>query len=103
MDESRRYESLKQLVSVTGFVLDILILLFLLTSHATIRFGELSEGFSGARWLSVVIYVLVLGGILKAVDLPLTFVWGYVLERRLGLSRQSLGGWINDQLKGIAI
>jgi STE24 endopeptidase len=103
MDESRRYESLKQLVSVTGFVLDILILLYLLTSHASIRIRQLAEGVTGAHWLSIAIYVLLISVIFKAIDLPLTFLSGFVLERRFGLSRQSLGGWIKDQLKGLAI
>jgi STE24 endopeptidase len=103
MDESRRYESLKHVVSVTGFVLDTLILLYLLTSHATIRIRQLAESLATSHWLSVAIYVLITGAIFKAIDLPLSFFSGYVLERRFGLSRQSLGGWIKDQLKGVAI
>jgi STE24 endopeptidase len=103
MDESRRYESLKHVVSITGFVLGILILLYLLTSHATIQIRQLAEKVTGAHWLSIAVYVLVLGAIFKVVDLPLSFLSGYVLERRFGLSRQSLGGWVKDQLKGMAI
>jgi STE24 endopeptidase len=103
MDESRRYESLKHVVSITGFVLGILILLYLLTSHTTIQIRQLAEKVTGAHWLSIAVYVLVLGAIFKVVDLPLSFLSGYVLERRFGLSRQSLGGWIKDQLKGMAI
>jgi Zn-dependent protease with chaperone function len=103
MDESRRYESLKHVVSITGFVLDIVILLYLLTSHRTIQIRQLAESVTGAHWLSIAVYVLVLGAIFKVVELPLSFLSGYVLERRFGLSRQSLGGWSKDQLKGMAV
>src|SRR5215471_13998596 len=103
MDESRRYESLKHVVSITGFVLDILILLYLLTSHRTIQIRQFAETITGAHWLSIAVYVLLLGAVFKVVDLPLSFLSGYVLERRFGLLRQSFGGWLNDQLKGMAV
>ncbi len=103
MDESQRYESAKHFVSITGFVLDVVILLYLLSSHATIQIREFAENISGWHWLTVAIYVLAIGAIFKIVDLPLSFFSEYVLERRFGLSRQSVGSWIADQLKGIAL
>src|SRR5437773_10423908 len=103
MDESKRYESKQQFVSVTGFVIDALILFYLLASGSSIRIRQFAESLSRSPWPVVAIYVLVVGAIFKLFDLPLAFYSGHVLEHRFGLSRQSLAAWIKDQLKALAI
>jgi STE24 endopeptidase len=103
MDEPKRYESAKHVVAIIGFGLDVLILLFLLTSGLSIRMREFAEAVSGSEWLSVAVYTLILTGIFKVVDLPLSFYSGYTLEHRFGLSRQPAAAWLKDQLKSIVI
>jgi STE24 endopeptidase len=56
-----------------------------------------------SEWLIVIIYIAIVGAILKAIDLPLRFYSGYVLEHQFGLSRQRLTGWIKDQMKSLAV
>jgi len=103
MDQAQRYESAKRFASVTGFVLDTVILVYLLTSHLSIRLREFAEGISTSPWLSIAIYVVAVGAIFKVFDLLLSFYSGYILEHRFGLSRLSVGAWLKDQLKGIAV
>src|SRR6516164_8093761 len=103
MDEPKRYESLKHFVGVSGFVINVLILIFLLISGWSARIRSFAEMPAGSGWLSVLIYMIIIGAIFKVFDLPLSFYSGYILEHRFGLSRQSLGSWIKDQLKGLAI
>src|SRR5215471_9204209 len=103
MDESQRYESAKRFASVTGFVLDVVILIYLLTSHLSIRLREFAETISTSPWLGIAVYIVAVGAIFKVFDLLLSFYSGYILEHRFGLSRQRVGGWIKDQLKTIAI
>lgn len=54
-------------------------------------------------WLLAPAFVLVFGGILAAISLPLTYYADFVLPHRFGQSTQSLRGWITDQLKGLLI
>ena len=103
MDESQRYESAKRFASVTGFVLDVVILIYLLTSHLSIRLREFAETISTSPWLGIAVYIVAVGAIFKVFDLLLSFYSGYILEHRFGLSRQSMGSWAKDQLKGIAV
>jgi STE24 endopeptidase len=103
MDVPQRYESAKRFASVFGFVLNIVILVYLVTSHLSIRLREFAEGISTSSWISIAIYVLAVGAIFKVFDLPLSFYSGYILEHRFGLSRQSLAAWTKDELKDIAI
>src|SRR5215470_6161701 len=103
MDDSQRYERAKHFVSVIGFVLDLLILIYLLTSRLTVRIRESAEAISSSHWVSIVLYVLAVGAIFKVFDLFLSFYSGYVLEHRFGLSRQSLAGWVSDEVKALAL
>jgi STE24 endopeptidase len=103
MDEPRRYESIKHIVGVTKFIFDVLILIVLLTSGWSVRIRTLAETTVHSEWLMVIVYLAIVGGILKAIDSPFSFYSGYVLEHRFGLSRQTPAGWVKDQLKGMAV
>ncbi len=54
-------------------------------------------------WLLVFLYILVIGGILFLINLPLSFYQGYTLPHRYDLSNQTISGWVSDQVKGIAL
>jgi STE24 endopeptidase len=54
-------------------------------------------------WLLVFLYILVIGGIMFLINLPLSFYQGYTLPHRYELSNQTVNGWVSDQVKGIAI
>jgi STE24 endopeptidase len=55
------------------------------------------------EWLLVLLYVVIFGGILFIINLPLSFYQGYILPHRFELSNQKISGWIIDQVKGIAV
>src|ERR1700758_77075 len=103
MDHPKRYESLKHIVGVSEFVLNVVILIYLLTSGWSVRIRSLAEALAASDWLSVMIYIIIVGAVLKLLGLPFSFYSSYILEHRFGLSRQSLGGWIKDQLKALAV
>ena len=54
-------------------------------------------------WLLVFLYIMVIGGILFLINLPLSFYQGYILPHRYDLSTQTINGWVSDQVKGIAL
>ena len=102
MDDSKKYEGIKYFVSVSGFVLDILILIYLLL-HGSVRIRDFAESLVSSEALVVLVYILAVGLVFKLVELPLTFYSGYVIEHRFHLSRQTITDWIKDQLKGLAL
>jgi Zn-dependent protease with chaperone function len=103
MDEPKRYESTKHFIGILGFLIDVLMLVYLVKSGFSIRIRQFAEVRFSSVWISVAIYTLIVASIFKLFDLILSFYSGYVLEHRFGLSRQSLTGWLKDQLKGLAI
>lgn len=50
-------------------------------------------------WLRPAAYFAALSLVSSAFDLPVSFVEGYALERRFGLSDQTRGGWLTDYAK----
>ena len=54
-------------------------------------------------WLLVALYGAVFGGVYFVANLPLGYYAGFVLPHRFGLSTQSRGGWIGDQVKSLAL
>jgi STE24 endopeptidase len=54
-------------------------------------------------WVLPLLYALVFGGIYLAITLPLSYYEEYVLPHRFDMSNQTTGGWIGDQVKGLAV
>lgn len=58
----------------------------------------------GRRWLlTVAVYALILVLVMSLLTLPLAYYSGYLREHAYGLSNQTLGSWIGDWLKGVAV
>lgn len=49
------------------------------------------------------LFLIVFGGILYLINLPLSWYESYLLPHRFELSTQTWHGWVNDQIKGIAV
>src|SRR5262245_30528584 len=105
MEDARKYETAKYVVSGVGFVLNAVLLIYLLTSQSTFRIRDLAQRLTPEGWpsLTVLGYFVVVGGMFTVIQLPLDFFSGYFLEHRFGLSRQKLSSWMFDQLKGLIL
>lgn len=65
--------------------------------------AELISAEVSSAGLRALLYTGIVGALYGIITLPLSFLSGYVIEKRFGLSTQTLWGWISDQLKGIAV
>jgi len=98
-DRASRYQRLKRQASVLSlcWTLALLVALLFTRGSAAIRNA------SGSGPLAIPIYIAILLLLNEVGSLPLSFYSGYVLERRYGLSRESFGRWLVDQVKSFAI
>jgi STE24 endopeptidase len=101
VERARRYHQPLYLATATGVALELA--LFGLLSFTAIG-NRLYAGVSDWPWwpraLAFALLVLAIG---RAVDLPLAFWAGYLHEHRWGFSTQTLGGWLLDRVKGLAL
>jgi STE24 endopeptidase len=99
-DKATRYHRLRRRASLLGTALGALLLLVLLATGASAGLRTLAASIGGASFVSTTaIYVVLLALIAEAVQLPLAYYEGVTLERRYGLSTQSVGRWWADHFK----
>jgi STE24 endopeptidase len=78
----------------------VLTLVFLLSGLSVWLKNVLSVGLP-SEWLLVAAYVAVVTVVYSILTIPLSWYGGHRLPHRFGLSTQSLGGWISDELKSL--
>ena len=115
-DRSTRYHRLKRQFVILGWVWTLLLLGGLTWTGWSVALRDAAESaavsiataasFPGLPWvpaLTVLIYVLLLSALNEAGSLPLGWYSGYVVERRYGLSNESLAHWVTDEIKSLGI
>jgi Zn-dependent protease with chaperone function len=61
------------------------------------------RAFSARRWVQVALFVAIFLAALRALESPLDYYWGFVLEHRYGLSTQGIGSWVADWAKDLGL
>ena len=56
-----------------------------------------------AWFATIAVYALLYLGLTFLIDLPLDYYLGYVRPHQYGLSNQTLGRWLEQGLKGLAV
>ena len=102
-DKSARYHRLQRRASVASFAWSAALLVVLASTSWSVRLRAAVTAVTASAPLGIVLYVLALTALHEVGALPLAFYSNHVLEHRYSLSRQSLGGWVADQLKGTAV
>ena len=109
-DRSTRYNRLKRQVSALGLIWVVLLLGGLMWSGWSVALREAAESAAGRvsnagslPGLTVVAYVVLLTLLNEVGALPLAFYSGYLMERRYGLSNETVAGWALDQMKSLAV
>ena len=101
--QAKRYARLHRRLDLAGWLLNALLLVLLLAASWTKELRDLAYGVASARPVALLVYLAMIGAIFELAGLPLDFYGGYVVEKRFGLSRMTLGGWIKDSLKSLAV
>ncbi|MBI3490792.1 MAG: M48 family metallopeptidase [Acidobacteria bacterium] len=109
-DKATRYHRQKRLASFGSLVWTVLLLGGLLATGLSEALRQTAERAAGRLvsppWLpgaTVLSYVVLLTLINELGSLPLGFYSGFLLEHRYALSRQTLGAWVADQVKALAV
>jgi STE24 endopeptidase len=94
--EVKRYQRQKLMAHVAAIILGAAYIAVL----ALWAGPMLSTSLSDSRWLRLAGVMIILGGGVELLTLPLDFWSGFILEHRYQLSTQTLGGWIKKHLLG---
>ena len=103
-DKATRYHRLGRRAGVLSTLWTVILLLALLWTGASLALREWASGISGANpTLLVALYVLVVSLLFDAATLPFSVYRAFLLERRYGLSTETMGHWLRDHAKAVAI
>ncbi|MFL6262336.1 MAG: M48 family metallopeptidase [Thermoanaerobaculia bacterium] len=86
-----------------GFLYGLGVAWILLGSRLSARMRDLAERLTRFRWLQTFLYAAQYILATFVLAFPLTLYEGFFREHRYGLSSQSFGGWMGDELKGLAL
>src|SRR5687768_5065816 len=103
-DKATRYHRLGRRAGIVSTVWTGVILLALLLTGASLVLRDWAASLAGANpTLIVAFYVLILSLLFDAATLPFGFYRGFLLERRYGLSTETMGHWLKDHAKAVLI
>jgi STE24 endopeptidase len=110
-DKASRYHRLKRATSLMSLAWGVLLLGGLLATGLSLVLRDLAERWAGhlSAWpplqtlATVSVYLLLAGAINEVVSLAPGFYGGYVLEHRYELSTETIGHWLVERAKGLAI
>lgn len=99
-DKVTRYHRLRRRASLSGTAVAALWLLLLLITGWSALLRDVATAMSGRFFvLNIIWYVVLVAVLSEAVQLPLAFYQGVILERRYDLSTQTTARWWIDRLK----
>lgn len=101
--KAKQYASLNRRLMVVDLVLGGLYVLAWLVFGWSADVKAFLLQWTRNEWLLVAGFAVIFGGIYYLIDLPLSYYQGFVLPHRFEQSTQSLGGWIADQVKSLAV
>jgi STE24 endopeptidase len=109
-DKATRYHRIKRQAAFLGYVWTAALLLGLVVTGGSVAMRAAAESAAGlvapAGWLpalTLLLYVGLLTVLNEAGSLPLGFYTGHLVERRYGLSSESLARWMADEAKSFAL
>jgi len=100
---SKRYQRGRMALAATEWAVEVLILATLLVSGGSVAWREAATGRTANPWLILLLYMLPLGVLFGFVSVAFSAVRTFFLDRRFGLSTESLAVWVADEIKGIAL
>jgi STE24 endopeptidase len=99
-DKATRYHRLGRRAGVLATLWTAVILIVFLLSGASFALRAWAVSATGTNAVAAVaLYVLVLSLLFDLAVLPFSLYQGYLLERRYGLSTQTVGHWLKDHAK----
>jgi Zn-dependent protease with chaperone function len=102
-DEMRRHSTIEESLYFVGTAYSLLVLAFLLKSGAARRMRDLSLRATKKPFVVAMLTVALFVLATTLLELPLTYYADFVVPHQFDLSDQSLGSWLLDGAKGLAV
>jgi STE24 endopeptidase len=102
-ERAKVYARIQRRLMLVDLGVGAVYLLAWLASGGALALRRALQIWMSSAWLLVAAFAILFGGIYLLIDLPLSYYSDFILPHRFDQSVQTLGGWIKDQLIGLAI
>ncbi len=102
-EKAKVYARIQRRLMLVDLGVGAVYLLAWLASGGALALRRALQIWMSSAWLLVAAFAILFGGIYLLIDLPLSYYSDFILPHRFDQSVQTLGGWIKDQLIGLAI
>ncbi|MFP4521389.1 MAG: M48 family metallopeptidase [Fibrobacterota bacterium] len=102
-EKSKKYQRDRLLLKISETAFTFLFLLLLIFSPFSVAVRNFAVGISDNPVAQIIIFAL-FAGILKTIlFLPIDFAEGFAVEKKYGLSNETVSGWLRKSVKGLLI
>lgn len=98
-DKAKKYSTIKHRIALINIFLAPLLLWVFLITDIPVYCRKVSQLFFYNDYINLIIFYVLAGAVYYAINLPLEFYSGFLLEHRFSLSNQTLKNWIIRELK----
>ncbi len=102
-EKAKEYAGIGRRIFVAELIFGAVYVLFWIFSGLSPWLRDQIYQFTQSLWLGVPLFALGFGLPYTILTAPLSYYSGFVLPHRYGQSKQSLGEWLKDQVKGLAL
>ena len=102
-EKAKIYARIQRRLMLVDLGIGAVYLLAWLLSGGSLALRRALQAWTSNPWLLLAVFVIIFGGIYLVIDLPLSYYSEFILPHRFDQSVETLGGWIKDQLIGLAI
>lgn len=99
----KRYNRIKLVVSLAGGTITFSFFVLLIASGLSVQIENFVQSISTQPYISLLLFVAVIGSMNGILSFPFGFYSGYILEHRYHVSNQSLPQWLWESMKGIFV
>jgi STE24 endopeptidase len=97
--KAKQYERLHLILSLSETVLSLLLVIYFVVSGLSSTLDDLVSTWSSNPYVQLIVFLGIAGGSFSVILFPFSFISGFWLEHRYGLSNQTLFQWLWEKAK----
>ena len=101
--QAKKYEKIKLTAGITESVVSAVLLILFVSLGYSKQLADYASEFTPSPYVSLLIYVFMIGAVSSALSFPVDYIFSFRLEHKFGLSNQTFGKWIAEDLKSLAV
>ena len=102
-NNAKKYSKIKHNIAIFEIFFTLLVLFAILATGLSRTIADFAISINPNHFISVAFYLVIFGIMFNAVNFPVDYFSGYILEHRFNLSRQNFQSWLKDYFKKLLI